>query len=308
MKVTGLTRRLLDFVVAGAMVGACVAAAAPASASPQAVPFTDPSVDGSLTLCNQSGQALTSGSLTDVPFVWSVVSSSPAPKGYTRADLLAYQPIQYVDPSEWSGYQLMGNSIFSAAKHPVAQATYADFPLKYADESFPPHWDGLYQLRMYFSATDKPSFSSPYPAAVIQVSGSRWTLVSGGGTSCSAGHAVSVESLVLPKSETQVPHPLASSTSKSGASSPTTTLSSNAGKGTTPTTGGASTHPAAKPGSASSSHSGTAEAAGGTEVASAHGGSGGSSSGAIVGIVAVAVVAIGGGAFVWVRRRRRLSH
>lgn len=89
----------------------------------------------------------------------------------------------------------------------MAQATYADPPLLYPDHSFPPHWDGLYQLRIIFSAPNTAPETSTYPAAVIRVSGNNWTLVRGGGSSCTAGSAESVESVLLPKSETAVPKP-----------------------------------------------------------------------------------------------------
>lgn len=176
----------------------------PASASSN-IPFKDPYANGSLTLCGQDHRPVTSGSILTAPFVWSAISSTAAPARYTRAYLLVYQPIQNEDPSDWTGAQLTEDSIFSSASHPVAQATNADVPLLYADRSMPPRWNGLYELRMYFTAPNEPVASSPYPAAVIQVSGQTWKLLSSATTPCTAGTAISAETFVLPKSELSTP-------------------------------------------------------------------------------------------------------
>src|SRR5579859_6446572 len=96
-----------------AIIAAVVMAPTAAHASGNAVPFSDPYVQGSLTLCNRYHQPITSGQVTTQPFIWSAVSSTPAPPRYTRAYLLVYQPIQYVDPSNWTGYQLNDDAIFS---------------------------------------------------------------------------------------------------------------------------------------------------------------------------------------------------
>ena len=169
------------------------------------VPFTDANQVGSLTLCDAQGQPVASGSLLSVPFVWRAVSSAPVPKGYTRAALDVFQPIEHVDPGDWTGYQLTDDATFSNPAHPMAQATYADAPLIWPSHSLPPYWGGLYQLRMVFSSPNKQPWTSGYPAAVIKVTGNSWTLVQGGGSSCTDGTAVSVESNLLPKSETAVP-------------------------------------------------------------------------------------------------------
>src|SRR5579863_1068514 len=121
----------------------------PLTASADSVPFQDGSQNGTITFCNQRNQPVTSGSLYDVPFVWKAVASTPAPKGYDRADLIVFQPIEHVDPSGWSGYQMTAASIFSNPKHPVVQATYADDPLSWPNYAYPPYWDGLYQVRMF---------------------------------------------------------------------------------------------------------------------------------------------------------------
>ena len=169
------------------------------------VPFQDPHQDGSLTFCNHSEQPVTSGKLSDIPFVWTAVSSTPAPAGYTRADLLVFQPIQHVDPSGWEGYQMTVAATFSNPKHPMAQATYADNPLASPNTAYPPYWDGLYEVRMYFTAPYLSEEKASYPASVIRVQGNGWTLLRGGGGSCTVGTAVSRESSLLPKSRTDTP-------------------------------------------------------------------------------------------------------
>jgi hypothetical protein len=180
-----------------------------AAASGSGVPFHDTNVRGSLTFCNRAGQPVTSGSLNAVPFVWKAISSALAPAGYrttaARATLDAYQPIQFVDPGDWSGGQLTGSSAFSNGAHPVAQATNADSPLLNFVQAYPPHWQGLIEIRMLFSGVNKVQLQSPYPAAVIRINGNTWTLVSGGGGSCSAGRGISDESFLLPKNKLKRP-------------------------------------------------------------------------------------------------------
>jgi LPXTG-motif cell wall-anchored protein len=197
-------------LLAGVLVSAgllAVGAASPAIAS--TAPFTDQYSNGTLTLCNYANQPITAGRISDKPFVWRAVSSSPAPEGYTRAYLLLYQPLQYVDPSNWTGYQLTDVSTFSNKAHPIAQATYADNWLLGVTHSMPPHWDGLYEVRMYFTTPGQPEVSSPYPSAVIRVTGTTWTLETPENASCNSGTAVAVETLVLPKKETVPPTTLA---------------------------------------------------------------------------------------------------
>lgn len=200
----GMSRfRSICLAVLGA--GVSLVAVVPGTAAASSPPFTDHAVAGSLTLCGRSGQPVTSGNLLTAPFVWSAVSSVAAPAGYTRAYLTLYQPRKDVDPGDWTGYQLTEDSLFSNAEHPIAQATNADAPLLYADRSLPPQWDGLFELRMYFTGSGLPVETSPYPAAVIRVTGNNWTLVQGGGTRCNVGTAVSAETGALPKSELSSP-------------------------------------------------------------------------------------------------------
>ncbi|MGP8182147.1 MAG: hypothetical protein ACLP1E_15450 [Acidimicrobiales bacterium] len=221
------------------------------------------------------------------------MSSARVPAGYTRATLYVYQPIQHVDPGDWTGYRLTGDSLFSNPAHPMAQATYADNPLIWPDQSMPPYWDGLYQLRMFFSGPDKDPWTSSYPTAVVKVTGNTWTLVQGGGSSCTGGKAESVESFLLPKSETAVPKPpekvipyadrTTGATGKKGESaSPTTTQAA----------GGSST---------------TTTVAGGSAIAGTSSKGGGFPAGAIAGGAIAALVLAGAVALLVFRRRRRLA-
>jgi len=181
------------------------------TASAYTVPFKDPNASGSIGFCDQNKHPVTSGSIYDKPFIWTAVSSIPAPKGYERgkALLIAFQPQKELDPAYWSGKQLTANSTFTNAKHPMAQATYADDPLLFFTQSYPPKWDGLVELRMYFSATNTPVHTIPYPSAVIRVTGTHWTRVSDASSpACTSGSAESIEVRTLPRSVWASPKPL----------------------------------------------------------------------------------------------------
>ena len=190
---------------------ASILIALPGTASAYTVPFKDPNANGTIGFCDQNRHAVTSGSIYDKPFAWTAVSSIPAPAGYERgkALLIAFQPQKELDPAYWSGKQLTANSTFTNAKHPMAQATYADDPLLFFTQTYPPKWDGLVELRMYFSATNTPVHTIPYPAAVVRVTGTHWTLVGGSSTpACTSGSAESIEVRTLPRSVWASPKPL----------------------------------------------------------------------------------------------------
>jgi hypothetical protein len=167
------------------------------------VPFHDEYQRGWLTFCNRNGKPVTSGILAMQPFVWKAISSAPAPAGYRsktgRATLYAYQPIQYVDPGDWSGSELTAASAFTNPDHPVVQATKLDSPLLGFTRAYPAHWDGLVEIRMMWTAVDKEGLQTQYAAADIRVTATKWTLVEGGGGSCSQGKGVSMETIFLPK-------------------------------------------------------------------------------------------------------------
>jgi hypothetical protein len=201
-------RRVASVVAGTVMLAtATLAGAAPAGAE-QPVPFTDPLQQGLITLCSASGQRVTSGTLDEMPFVAKAVSSSAAPAGYRSglATLYAYQPIQYVDPGNWSGEQLTGSTYFSNPAHPGAAATPSDEPLISFTGGYPLHWDGLLQLRLLYTAPNAQPYGGGYPAAVLRVSGNRWTVVQGGNTPCNVTKTRSLETIALRKSQYD-PHP-----------------------------------------------------------------------------------------------------
>jgi len=287
---------LTRVVLAAAVIVGVSAVPSTAFAGGFKVPFTDPNQVGSLTLCNTYEQPITSGSLLTVPFVWRAVSSARVPAGYTGATLDLFQPIQYEPPGNWSGYQLTASARFSNPAHPMAQATYVDAPLTWPDHAMPPYWDGLYQLRMFFSSPDKQAWSFSYPAAVIKVTGNTWTLVQGGGSSCTDGTAESVESLYLPRSETAVPP---ADRGKRGSTSPGTTKKGSASPTTTAQAGGGNSKTTIVP------RSGSSRASGDPVGTSSKGA--GSFVGAIAGGVIAALVLAGAAALLVFRRRRRVA-
>lgn len=171
-----------------------------ASAGP--VPFSDPNAVGYIGLCDQNGHQVRSGDIGAAPFAVKAVSSVPAPSTYGvaggNAVLNVYQPRKDVDPGDWSGKQMTAGSTYTNATYPMTQGTGRDPALVDFVSVFPPKWDGLVQLRMYFSAPNRPAHSRPYPATVLRVSGNRWTEVGGGDVRCNAGKATSFETVALP--------------------------------------------------------------------------------------------------------------
>jgi hypothetical protein len=197
-----MARSLFHSLCAALVVVPTMLSAGGSAAAADSVPFRDSNAKGSLGLCDKNKQPITSGSVYDQPFVWTAVSSAAAPKGYTRGKsiLTAFQPRQGVEPGLWSGQQLTASSSFTNPRHPMAQSTNADEPLISFVQAFPPKWEGLIQLRMYFSASDSTVHREPYPATVIRITGDRWSVVSGSRGDCKAGKATSLESQTLPKS------------------------------------------------------------------------------------------------------------
>jgi hypothetical protein len=259
---TRLTRCLQAVTSLAALTVVAMSVGTPlAAASGSAVPFKDTNVRGTLTFCSRSDQPITSGSLDTAPFAWKTVSSLPPPAGYrgkdARATLNAFQPIQFVDPGDWTGGQLTGSSSFTNVNHPADQATNVDAALLGFTQAYPLHWDGLVEIRMFYSAFDKPPTTTFYPAAVLKVTGSTWTQLTGGGGSCSGSSGVSDESLLLPKKDLRKKHvdvpagsptPSASSSPPSGSGS-----SSKPGNGGGPTTGPGGENAAAQSSSAATS-------------------------------------------------------
>jgi hypothetical protein len=263
------------------------------AASATAIPFTDPNAHGSIGFCDSAAHEVTSGDIGAAPFTAYAVSSAPAPAGYGtdkqgRAALYAYQPIQYLDPGNWSGKQMSAASIFTNSRYPKSAQTVVDPALVDFTSAFPPHWDGLVQFRMFFSAPYRAPYASTYPTAVVKVAGNRWSLIQGGGVPCNSGKSTSVEVRSLPKSVFNNATPRATP----GAAGATGSTSHH---GTTGTSKDASSAAGAASGGASSA---TADA---SPVAAAK--KSGTSTGAVWAILLAAVAAATIGFVVWRRRR-----
>jgi hypothetical protein len=273
-----------------AVLAALCAVGAPAAAQPT-VPFTDPHAHGSLALCDKTGHAVTSGSMTVAPVAWFAVSSTAAPEGYAngKATLYAYQPIKGVDPGNWSGEALTGSSTFTNPRYPMSQGTVLDRALGDFTGAFPPQAElgGLVELRLTFNGP-KGLYNSVYPAAVLKVTRTTWTLVQGGGAPCNAGTAKSSELLALPASAFATP--------------PRATPAADAHKASTSTPAGEpSTAPTATAG-------GTAPAAApSTSSAAVSTHASGSDAGLIAGIAGALVAVLGGGGAYWYLRRRSIG-
>jgi hypothetical protein len=188
------------------------------------VPWTDTAVTGYLGLCDSSGHPVDSGSLNAAPFVARAVSSVAAPSPYGQsgrtATLYAFQPRQDTAPGQWSGDMLTASTRYSNPAHPTAAATGGDLSLAGFISEFPPVWDGLVQLRLYLGAPSQPPQTLSYASTTIKVTGSTWSVVSGGNVSCTSGTATSIESILLPKKSLRVHHTVTAATSSSASSAP----------------------------------------------------------------------------------------
>jgi len=194
----------LAVLLAALGVVASLVTTSPARAD-ESVPFTDSAAKGHLGFCDAAGHQITSGSLTEVPFVLRAVSSEPTPAGYTvgagaKATLFAFLPMQGVDPGDWTGQALTGAAFFSNPQHPMTEATVLDPTLQSFTRKVTVLWHNLIQLRMYIGAPGKPLYQSSYPTAVIEVTGSTWHVVRGGAVDCTSGRTKPVEELALPRS------------------------------------------------------------------------------------------------------------
>lgn len=191
-------------------------------------PYNDPASDGSIGLCNQAGQQITSGTISATPFVWRAVSSVAAPAPYNgdgrTAILEAYQPQQGLLPGEWSGQGMTASANYSNPSVPMAQATSRDISLANFLTAYPARWNGFVQLRMYFGTINAPPLTAHYPSLDIQVTGSKWQAVGGGSVNCTAGTAESLETQLLPSTTTTAP-PAAAASTTSKPTKPTTSTS-----------------------------------------------------------------------------------
>jgi hypothetical protein len=170
------------------------------------LPYTDQYAHGSIGLCDKAGNNITHGSVYDKPFAWRAVSSTPAPAAYDgpgrKATLYAYQPRKNVDPANWSGQQLGAASAYSSTTVPVAQQTGRDPALSDYLNNFPPQWDKLVELRVYFGALNAPVATSTYPVADIRITGTTWALLNGAKVDCNAGGTVISAEAGIPSSNT----------------------------------------------------------------------------------------------------------
>jgi hypothetical protein len=162
----------------------------------EAVPYRDPSANGVIGLCSRAGKPIDHGKVSDSPFVWLSVSSSPAQPPYgaggRTATLYAFVPKLGNSPGDWLGAQISAATYYSNPAHPMVAATSGDGPaLLGFVQSYPPAWDGLIELRIYLGVPGESIHTSTYPATDIRVKGDTWTVVRGGNVACDAGTAVS---------------------------------------------------------------------------------------------------------------------
>jgi hypothetical protein len=228
-RVSVLARLSQALVVAGLALAGSVALTAGVSATTSAAPYTDPDAVGSIGLCNQAGQQITSGSVTAQPFAWRAVSTQPAPSPYNNtgrtATLVAYQPQQGLPAGDWSGTQLTSSSRYSNPANPMAAATAADQTLQDIVAEYPPKWDGFLQLRIYLGTANEQAYDQHYPSLNIHVTGDTWQAVGGSTVNCASGTAESLESVLLPSTTTTAPPTPAPSisTSAEGKGAPSNT-------------------------------------------------------------------------------------
>jgi hypothetical protein len=230
-----------------------LAGMAGASASTSSPP-ADPQAVGSITLCAQNGQQITSGSLTTKPAVWRAIGATAAPKEYAKngtATLLAFQPRPGVVPGEWSGEQLTGSGLYSNPGHPIATATVIDESLATYLRDYPLSAAGLIQLRIYLGAPNVPAYTLLYDATYLRVKNGSWTQLDPGPADCgTAGKSISDETLTLPKKDFKTktakdaadPSGSATANPSSGSSTPGPAANngSSGGGGKTAQAGGAS--------------------------------------------------------------------
>lgn len=151
-----------------------------------AAPYADPAAVGALTLCHD-GSPVTSGSVTDQPFVTTVVSSQAATGGFatgTTATLYAYQPRQGAAPDSWSGLQLGAASSVTDIKAPGATLTNTDTTLAQFVNAYPAQDGAWVQLRVVLGAPGQAPQTSSYAALDLHIHGSTWTATDPGTATC----------------------------------------------------------------------------------------------------------------------------
>lgn len=172
----------------------------PTPAHADGIGYVDPNVTGAVGLCDAQGRNVRSGKVTDKPFLVRAVGNTAAPAPYDApgrtAFLTAFQPRPGVDPGEWSGYTVMTASTYSNPAHPMVQGSPIGGSLQEFLGRFPPQWDGLVQLRLFLSGSERSPRTDAYDATDLRVVGDTWTVVRGGDGPCTAGDAVSRSALL----------------------------------------------------------------------------------------------------------------
>jgi hypothetical protein len=288
-----------------------IAGIAASAVAASGVPYTDTRAVGSIGLCNAAGQAITKGSIHDVPFVTKAIDSTPAAAPYNgpgeTATLFIYQPRQSVLPAEWHGEQLGASSRSSTPQHPTAIMTAGDGPLAAALADYPPQWDGFMQLRIFLGAPNQPIYNSTYDATDIKITGDTWQVVRGDSVPCGNGQSVSLEQVLASSFPQLTASPSASGGSagtpnaagKSPGSSGKPAAGTSAGTGA-PASGDNSPGASAP---ASGSAIASTEPRSGGAAGSGSGGSHGGSSLVLWILIAVGVVGVGAAAIQWSRSR-----
>jgi hypothetical protein len=195
--------RIWRIILTGTVLGASLGALDEVSAFAANVPYKDSSSSGALGFCDANGHEVTSGLITDQPLASFAVSSYRPPAPFDQPDgsatVFAYQPREGVAPGAWSGLQLTAASTYTVPQYPKVEVLSADKTISNMVTSYPPQWDGILQLRMYFGAPGQSIFKGHYPTADIQISGKAWKILRGGGVSCTkSGSASSVLRLISP--------------------------------------------------------------------------------------------------------------
>ena len=296
------TRRLLvaaAALVATATLGLVAAlggagAGAGAATAATSAPFSDPNAVGYLGLCNSSGQQITSGNINTTPFVWRAVSSEAAARA-------VQQRLADGDPARLPAPQRPRRRRVERQRADCLQPVLEPGPPDGAGDrrrrlarglplGLPP---GLGRLHPAADVPRDPGaqvYSLHYPALDLQITGDTWHAVGGGPVDCTAGKAVSIESIVLPKSDTSTTTTAPGGHGAAGGTSTSTTTSGS----TEPSgTGTGASHPAP-------TGDGSKAAAGVTGSTT----SGSSDHLPLVLLAAALVLLVGGGAYLLGRRRR----
>lgn len=201
---TKLTCRTAPLAAATVLAATVIVGVASGAASAgEGVPYTDPAQHGYIGFCDASGQSIDHGSVSDIPFVATAVSSvaatSPWDGDGRAATLYAYQPREGVTPAEWSGEAVTPPALYSNPAHPMAKGTKGDISMGQFVSDYPANWDGFVELRMVLTANDAPAATTQYPATDIQVEHGTWHVVRGGDVPCDSGHAKSIASVLAPR-------------------------------------------------------------------------------------------------------------